>query len=104
MARSRRSTESRGGPLEGESSMKPLGLLVWLTAGRLIKNWVQQVRKTGERLSAWNLILLATIKQPPWTGRGRDFLRARYRLQEMYPWPHLGPTGTWFPLLSVSLC
>lgn len=84
--------------------MKPLGLLVWLTAWRLIKNWVQQVRKTGERLSAWNLILLATIKQPPWTGRGRDFLRARYRLQEMYPWPHLGPTATWFPLLSVSLC
>lgn len=80
--------------------MKPLGLLVWLTAGRLIKNWMQQVRKTGERLSALNWILLATIKQPPWTGRGKDFLRTTHRLQEeMYPWPHLGPTAVWFLLL-----
>lgn len=46
------------GSLEGEA----LGLSVWLTAGRLIKNQMRQERKTGDRLSALNLILLATIK------------------------------------------
>lgn len=86
------------GSLEGEV----LGLSVWLTAGRLIKNRMRQERKTGDRLSALNLILLATIKQSPWTGRGRDCLRTRHRLRERSPSPHLGPTATWLLLLPCQ--